>query len=105
MATLHNSAFTEPMLNDSDIEHGKISYEKYCAECHGFKLQGTAHGSSLSDENFFKNLGQNEKKLYQVTISTMPPGKIGIIQKEDYSNITGYILNFSNKFKSYYIIF
>jgi len=31
MATLHNSAFTEPMLNDSDIEHGKISYEKYCA--------------------------------------------------------------------------
>ena len=97
MATLHNSAFTEPMLNDSDIEHGKISYEKYCAECHGFKLQGTAHGSSLSDENFFKNLGQNEKKLYQVTISTMPPGKIGIIQKEDYSNITSYILNFSNK--------
>ena len=97
MATLHNSAFTEPMLNDSDIEHGKISYEKYCAECHGFKLQGTAHGSSLSDENFFKNLGQNEKKLYQVTISTMPPGKIGVIQKEDYSNITNYILNFSNK--------
>ena len=97
MATLHNSAFTEPMLNDSDIEHGKISYEKYCAECHGFKLQGTAHGSSLSDENFFKNLGQNEKKLYQVTISTMPPGKIGVIQKEDYSNITSYILNFSNK--------
>ena len=97
MATLHNSAFTKPMLNDSDIEHGKISYEKYCAECHGFKLQGTAHGSSLSDENFFKNLGQNEKKLYQVTISTMPPGKIGVIQKEDYSNITNYILNFSNK--------
>ena len=97
MATLHNSAFTEPMLNDSDIEHGKISYEKYCAECHGFKLQGTSHGSSLSDENFFKNLGQNEKKLYQVTISTMPPGKIGVIQKEDYSNITSYILNFSNK--------
>ena len=97
MATLHNSAFTEPMLNDSDIEHGKISYEKYCAECHGFKLQGTAHGSSLSDENFFKNLGQNEKKLFQVTISTMPPGKIGVIQKEDYSNITNYILNFSNK--------
>ena len=97
MAILHNSAFTEPMLNDSDIEHGKISYEKYCAECHGFKLQGTAHGSSLSDENFFKNLGQNEKKLYQVTISTMPPGKIGVIQKEDYSNITSYILNFSNK--------
>ncbi len=27
----------------------------------------------------------------------MPPGKIGIIQKEDYSNITGYILNFNNK--------
>ena len=27
----------------------------------------------------------------------MPPGKIGIIQKEDYSNITSYILNFSNK--------
>ena len=26
----------------------------------------------------------------------MPPGKIGIIQKEDYSNITEYILNFSN---------
>ena len=97
MATLHNSAFTEPMLNDSDIEHGKISYEKYCAECHGYKLQGTAHGSSLSDENFFMNLGQNEKKLYQVTISTMPPGKIGVIQKEDYSNITSYILNFSNK--------
>jgi len=97
MAILHNSAFTEPMLNDSDIEHGKISYEKYCAECHGFKLQGTAHGSSLSDENFFKNLGQNEKKLYQVTISTMPPGKIGVIQKEDYSNITSYILNFNNK--------
>ncbi len=43
------------------------------------------------------NLGQNEKKLYQVTISTMPPGKIGAIQKEDYSNITSYILNFSNK--------
>ena len=27
----------------------------------------------------------------------MPPGKIGVIQKEDYSNITSYILNFSNK--------
>ena len=27
----------------------------------------------------------------------MPPGKIGAIQKEDYSNITSYILNFSNK--------
>ena len=26
----------------------------------------------------------------------MPPGKIGIIQKEGYSNITEYILNFSN---------
>ena len=26
----------------------------------------------------------------------MPPGKIGIIQKEDYSNLTEYILNFSN---------
>ena len=26
----------------------------------------------------------------------MPPGKIGIIQKEDYSNITEYILNFSD---------
>ena len=84
IATLHNSALTEPILNESNIENRKISYEKYCAECHGYKLQGTAHGSSLSDENFFNNLGQNEKKLYQEIISTMPPGKIGTIQKEDY---------------------
>ncbi|HIL26400.1 MAG TPA: hypothetical protein EYG21_03265, partial [Nitrospinaceae bacterium] len=96
IATFHNSGFAEPILNESNIENGKINYENNCAECHGYKLQGTAHGSSLSDENFFNNLGQSEKKLYQEIISTMPPGKIGTIQKEDYSNITEYILNFSD---------
>ena len=96
IAIFHNSGFAEPILNESNIENGKINYENNCAECHGYKLQGTAHGSSLSDENFFNNLGQSEKRLYQEIISTMPPGKIGTIQKEDYSNITEFILNFSD---------
>ena len=93
---IYKIGLAEPVHNLPNIDIGKIAYEKYCAECHGYKLQGTAHGSNLSDNNFLQKLGKNPDKLYQEIISTMPPGKIGNIEKKDYSNITNYILNFSN---------
>ena len=72
---------------------GRAAYQQACAECHGPRLQGGAHGPALSGLAFTSVWGERTAdELFDYLRSEMPPGQAGSLGDAAYRRIVALIL-------------
>ncbi len=72
---------------------GQAAYEESCAECHGTRLQGGAHGPALSGVSFSSVWGERSADdLFEFVRAEMPPGQVGALGDDVYRSIVTLIL-------------
>ncbi len=72
---------------------GRAVYQQACAECHGPRLQGGAHGPALSGLAFTSVWGERSAdELFEYLRSEMPPGQAGSLGDAAYRSIVALIL-------------
>ncbi len=80
-------------FTEAQDQKGAGEYLKYCADCHGAKLQGSAHGSELAGPGFLGRWGNRPIGEFIALISeTMSGGIPRSSRKSVHLNITAFIL-------------
>ena len=71
---------------------GQTAYEQSCAECHGSRLQGGAHGPALSGVSFSSVWGERSAAdLLAYVRDEMPPGQARSLSDAAYRSIVAFI--------------
>lgn len=71
---------------------GGALFSQNCAQCHGAKLGGSAHGTALKGAAFKKKwAGQYWQALAAISIATMPPGEQGKLTAAEHTAVTKFI--------------
>jgi alcohol dehydrogenase (cytochrome c) len=72
---------------------GQAAYALSCQSCHGTSLEGTQFGVALKGDAFVnKWRAQSRAALSEKIRTSMPPGKIGSVSADAYSDIEAYLL-------------
>ena len=75
-------------------EPGAAAYQAACAECHGARLEGSAHGPALTGTSFDSVWGtRSDDELVEYLQAEMPPGREGQLDAEAYRQIAALIRN------------
>ena len=75
-------------------EPGAAAYQAACAECHGARLEGSAHGPTLTGTSFDSVWGtRSDDELVEYLQAEMPPGREGQLGAEAYRQIAELIRN------------
>ena len=75
-----------------DTTAGRAAYQQSCAECHGSRLQGGAHGPALTGVGFSSVWGERRAEaLLDFVRREMPPGQRPL-QDAVYLNIVAFVL-------------
>ena len=75
-------------------EPGTAAYQAACAECHGARLEGSAHGPTLTGTSFDSVWGtRSDDELVEYLQAEMPPGREGQLGAEAYRQIAELIRN------------
>ncbi len=75
-------------------EPGAAAYQTACAECHGARLEGSAHGPTLTGTSFDSVWGtRSDDELVEYLQAEMPPGREGQLGAEAYRQIAELIRN------------
>ena len=70
----------------------QAAYQGACAECHGTRLQGGAHGPALAGVSFSSVWGgRSADDLFDYVRREMPPGQGGSLSDESYRSIVALI--------------
>ena len=70
----------------------QAAYQGACAECHGTRLQGGAHGPALTGVSFSSVWGgRSADDLFDYVRREMPPGQGGSLRDESYRSIVALI--------------
>jgi alcohol dehydrogenase (cytochrome c) len=78
----------------AQARRGEALYDKFCAGCHGFKLEGNI-ASALAGEQFMKKWGRGQRTvddLYHITRTQMPEGRPSSLTPQQYIDIVAYML-------------
>ncbi len=71
---------------------GAAAYQAACAECHGARLEGSAHGPALTGTSFTSAWGaRSDDELVEYLQAEMPPGREGQLGAETYREIAELI--------------
>jgi alcohol dehydrogenase (cytochrome c) len=72
---------------------GRSIYEEQCVECHGMKMQGTAHGLDLSTASLLRKWeNASVESFVRLVVDTMPGGKPGSLDEAAALDVTAYVL-------------
>ena len=72
---------------------GRDIYEQQCVECHGMKMQGTAHGLDLSTASLLRKWeNASVESFVRLVVDTMPGGKPGSLDEAAALDVTAYVL-------------
>ena len=75
---------------------GQAAYGQACLSCHGATLEGTPFGPALKGAVFEGHWRGRSRAAFSEQIrTTMPPGKLGSVSGDTYSDIEAYILQAS----------
>ena len=73
---------------------GAAAYQAQCAECHGSRLEGSAHGPALTGSTFDSVWGdRSAAELVEYLQAEMPPGQEGQLGEETYRGIAALLLS------------
>ena len=73
---------------------GAAAYQAQCAECHGSRLEGSAHGPALTGSTFTSVWGdRSAAELVEYLQAEMPPGLEGQLGEETYRGIAALLLS------------
>lgn len=91
--TVWDGIYTEPQA-----QRGEIAYRRYCASCHGQKLEGTFDGPSLVGSDFEEDWDlTNVGEIVDEIQIAMPANRPGQLSAETNAAILAYILK-ANRF-------
>ncbi len=77
----------------AQADAGRRHYERYCVDCHGPGLRGSAHGPELAGAEFLGLWGsRSTEDLFLRIKKTMPPGGNADLTDTDYLNVVAYIV-------------
>ncbi|MEO2196107.1 MAG: PQQ-binding-like beta-propeller repeat protein [bacterium] len=80
------------VASGQDVAAGQAAYQQSCAECHGSRLQGGAHGPALTGVGFSSVWGdRSAEALLEFVRREMPPGQRRL-QDAVYPNIVAFVL-------------
>ena len=84
-------------LSAEQASRGQAPYAQSCLSCHGATLEGTQFGPPLKGAAFEGHWRGGSRATFSEKIrTTMPPGKLGSMSGETYTDIEAYILQASN---------
>ena len=73
---------------------GAAAYQAQCAECHGSRLEGSAHGPALTGSTFSSVWGERSvAELVEYLQAEMPPGQEGQLGEETYRGIAALLMS------------
>ena len=73
---------------------GAAAYQAQCAECHGSRLEGSAHGPALTGSTFSSVWGERSvAELVEYLQAEMPPGQEGQLGEEAYRGIAALLMS------------
>ncbi len=74
-------------------QRGQAAYARACLSCHGAALEGTQFGTPLKGELFQSHWrARTQAALSEKIRTTMPPGALGSVSGQAYTDIEAYIL-------------
>ena len=80
-------------INTEQASRGQVAYSQSCLSCHGAALEGTQFGPPLAGTVFERHWRGGSRAMFAEKIrTTMPPGKLGSMSADTYSDIEAYIL-------------
>jgi alcohol dehydrogenase (cytochrome c) len=72
---------------------GQSAYGKVCASCHGAALEGTQFGPALKGAAFAAHWSDQSRAAFAEKLrTTMPPGKLGLVDGDTYADIEAYLI-------------
>jgi len=94
VGAMTTSVITRAVFTEAQTESGAAHYPQYCAECHGVKLQGSAHGPELAGPNFLKKWGNRTvAELFVLITETMSAGVPDSARESINLDIIAHMLN------------
>ena len=73
---------------------GAAAYQAQCAECHGSRLEGSAHGPALTGSTFASVWGERSvAELVEYLQAEMPPGQEGQLGEDAYRGIAALLMS------------
>jgi mono/diheme cytochrome c family protein len=88
------SALQTPYYSKAQVQHGTRIYDELCASCHGPSLNDGQFGSPLKGASFESDwTGRSLGALGNFLQQRMPPGAVGRMTLEEYTDILAYLLS------------
>src|SRR5688572_7054684 len=87
------SSDPDAQFTSEQATRGKAAYARACLSCHGAVLEGGQFGPPLKGTLFEGHWrGKTRAALSERIRTTMPPGGIGSVSSQGYSDIEAYLL-------------
>jgi alcohol dehydrogenase (cytochrome c) len=84
-------------LTPAQVERGQAAYALNCQSCHSPTLEGTQFGPPLKGAAFASHWQGRTRAAFSEQIrTTMPPGKLGSLSADAYTDIEAFILQANN---------
>lgn len=78
--------------SQDQADAGKRVYDRECASCHGFGLEGFELAPSLSGNFFSRRWGDKAIDELAASLRRMPPGRADALDEKDYTDVLAYVL-------------
>jgi mono/diheme cytochrome c family protein len=92
-ATPEQQSVWSGVYTDAQAEQGASLYKTHCASCHGDALAGGEQVPALRGVSFgatWESVPLSD--LFERMRKTMPPGKNGVLTRQEYANVLAYVL-------------
>ena len=84
-----------PVFTETQVERGRVLYQKNCQDCHGTQLDnGEFGGAPLKGSYFRQHWGSGDVAgLFGYVSALMPPDRPGQLSPQSYANLTAFLLS------------